>query len=350
MENFGKLTSATLVNNGEIVLDGLAAAVETSGVLTNAGTIRGTGRVGGPAVNAAAGSVLVAGGERLRFLGPTFQNLGHVSAIGTMVAPAELEFAGAATNAASTGLITGASAKIRFEGGATNEGSIALTGGDNYVYGAVANDGEVVVTGGATATFYGDVVNDGVIRVSAVGATNSVAVFLGAVTGNGGTEGGGDIFFEGDLQPGEAFAAATFDNDVYFGALSTIGVDLAGTAAGVTYDQINVLGSLTLGGTLAVSLENGFIPQYGNIFEIISAVGGLTGTFNALSLPRSPATSPGRSPTTPTRCRSWCAANTPPTSTSTATSTAPTSSNGSATSARPPPPASSPATPTSTAP
>ena len=61
-----------------------------------------------------------------------------------------------------------------------------VTGSDAYV---LPND--VVVTGGAHATFYDDVTQDALLRVSKVGSTTSVAVFLGAFSGTGGSTGGG---------------------------------------------------------------------------------------------------------------------------------------------------------------
>jgi hypothetical protein len=40
-------------------------------------------------------------------------------------------------------------------------------------------------------------------------------------------------------------------------------IELAGTALGIGYDQLDVIGQLSLGGRLAVSLLNGFTPAAG---------------------------------------------------------------------------------------
>lgn len=56
---------------------------------------------------------------------------------------------------------------------------------------------------------------------------------------------------------------------------------------GTQFDQIRVQGQLTLGGTLNVSLINGFVPATGNSFDILDW-GTLTGTFSSLQLPALP--------------------------------------------------------------
>ncbi len=49
------------------------------------------------------------------------------------------------------------------------------------------------------------------------------------------------------------------------------------------YDHISVTGQLSLGGTLDVSLINGFNPQPGNSFDILDFnPGSLSGTFSAI--------------------------------------------------------------------
>lgn len=56
-------------------------------------------------------------------------------------------------------------------------------------------------SGGAHATFFDDVTQNGVMQVSAVGNTSSTAVILGAFSGSGGFVGGGDVFALGDRRP-----------------------------------------------------------------------------------------------------------------------------------------------------
>ena len=69
---------------------------------------------------------------------------------------------------------------------------------------------------------------------------------------------------------------------------NTLIMELGGTTPGGSYDQIQASGTLSLGGTLAVSLINGFNPVAGNKFDILdwSSLGGTrSGTFSSLQLP-----------------------------------------------------------------
>jgi hypothetical protein len=154
------------------------------------------------------------------------------------------------------------------------------------VFGDISNaaTGKIVVSGGAGATFYDDIVQNGTFRVSKVGSTTSVAVVFGAFSGTGGSTGGGDIFFEGDLRPGNSPASVTFENNVSFGSAAGLKIELGGTTLGTQYDQVQVLGQLALDGTLDVLLINGFTPVAGSSFDILNW-GSLSGTFSSIVLP-----------------------------------------------------------------
>jgi MYXO-CTERM domain-containing protein len=273
---------AELYPNGELTLaDG---RIFSTGILFyNSGVIRGTGTVDANLVNYSGGEVRVAVGESLVVSGGGHTNNGKLEAIG-----GELEFIGAVTNSASTGLTTGRNATLRFQGGLTNDGSLSLTAGVNDVTGDIGNTatGTIVVSGGAAATFYDDVVQNGVLRVSKVGSTTSVAVFLGDFTGSGGSTGGGDIFFEGDLRPGNSPATVTFANNVALGAGADLQIELGGVMPSTQYDQVHVTGQLSLDGALTVSRANGFNPTLGQSFDILDFnVNTLSGTFSSITLP-----------------------------------------------------------------
>ena len=98
-----------------------------------------------------------------------------------------------------------------------------LSSGVNNVMGDIMNNagGKIFVAGGAAATFYDDVTQNGTLQVIKVGATNSTAVFAGTFTGSGGSSGGGDIFFLGDLRPGNSPATVNLANNIGFRATAT---------------------------------------------------------------------------------------------------------------------------------
>jgi hypothetical protein len=66
--------------------------------------------------------------------------------------------------------------------------------------------------------------------------------------------------------PGEV----TFGGDVTFGGGSTLDVEIGGTQPGTQYDVVHVTGTATLDGTLRVTLLDGFVPQPGDAFQVLT--------------------------------------------------------------------------------
>jgi fibronectin-binding autotransporter adhesin len=275
----GLITAGNINNSGELELVNNARLV---GPISNSGVLKGAGRITGALTNTSTGNVRLSVNDSIHFdTASASSNAGLIEVIG-----GEIEFDGTMTNAASTGMIAARNAGMRFNGGLTNAGSMALSFGTSDVFGDIANDSgaSIVVSGGANATFYDDITQNGTFRVSAVGSTTSVAVVLGAFSGSGGSTGGGDIFFEGDLRPGNSPASVTFDNNVGFGDGATTLIELGGTTLGSQYDHVNVTGDLVLDGDLNIALLGGFTPSIGDSFNILDW-GSLNGTFDAINLP-----------------------------------------------------------------
>src|SRR5208283_2450073 len=63
---------------------------------------------------------------------------------------------------------------------------------------------------------------------------------------------------------------------------SVLGIQIGGTAPGTQYDQIDVAGSVSLAGSLNVSLANGFTPSPTDVFTFIHNTSPVTGTFPGL--------------------------------------------------------------------
>jgi hypothetical protein len=268
------------VGTGRTLTSGAAVQIRNGGVLT------GDGLVDAQLVIEVGGEVRVTDDQSLRVIGrvvmPEHNNFGKIE-----VTDAEIEFGQVLVNRPSTGLIAGQDGTFRFNGGLGNSGSIALTSGANSLSGDINNmaGGKIIVAGGAHATFYDDVIQDGVLQVIKVGSTNSVAVFAGAFTGSGGSSGGGDIFFLGDLRPGNSPARVNFENSISFSATTSLEIELGGLTPGAQFDMLEISGAATLDGILDVSLINGFAPALGNSFEILRAEGGIFGAFSDVMLP-----------------------------------------------------------------
>ena len=92
-----------------------------------------------------------------------------------------------------------------------------------------------------------------------------------------------NVAFTGTYSPGLSPTIATVGN-ITLAPTSTLLMEIGGMTAGSSYDQIQATGGLSLGGTLAVSLINGFTPAAGNTFDILDW-GSLAGTFSVLQLP-----------------------------------------------------------------
>ena len=248
--------------------------------INSGGEIRGDGQIVGDVAITPLGELRASSNEQLRVTGDVL-NEGSIVASGLPGAPAEIEFDGATENFDS---IAARLAILRFNGGLYSENDITFVSGSIDVFGDVNNQGTTDISSSAVVTFHDDFHQDATLRVEKVGANSGEAVFLGAFTGFGGGTGGGDIIFKGDIRPGNSPATVEFENKVALGTGATLHIEVGGTLPGLQYDQVQVTGSLSLDGTLAVSLINGFSPALGNTFDILDWMS-RTGTFDTLQLP-----------------------------------------------------------------
>jgi T5SS/PEP-CTERM-associated repeat protein len=282
--NFSTLsaTTGTTNNGGTLVLNGPFANV--AGAMTNtAGYITGTGRFTGGLNNGATGIVRVESGDHLIVDQPAPSNAGAIE-----LADGAIEYSGALSNTA-TGFISGrgvfrGSSATPGGTGLNNVGTLAFSAGITDIFGDVSNTatGKIIAAGASVVTFYDDVVHNGVeIRTNA----GSRSVFFGSVTGAGPFTGTGDVEFNGDLRPGNSPANVVFGGSVTVGPTAGLNIELAGPTKGTGYDSLTIAGSVALGGALNVTLLGGFLPAVGQSFEILTAAGGINGTFDATNLP-----------------------------------------------------------------
>lgn len=93
-------------------------------------------------------------------------------------------------------------------------------------------------------------------------------------------------FTGGTLSPGLSPGTLNFVGNYTQGDLAKLLIELGGTTQGTDpgYDFLNITGTATLGGVLDVELYGGFIPQVGNVFDILQAQV-ISGTFGSYDLP-----------------------------------------------------------------
>jgi len=268
-------------NNGTVILEDQFATFGGNTSALNNGTIRGTGVVTGNLNNSVGGQLQLIEGDRM-YLPGFSDNFGLISVLG-----GELETEGIISNL-TDGLISARDAILRFNGGVSNEGGIAFANGTVDVYGDISNNNtaRITVSGGGIANFYDDVtISAGAadVQATAIGNTISKVVFFGAY--NGGVTGGGQAFIEGDHRPGNSPGMVQFGGDVAYGFFSTLEIEIGGLTPGAEHDIVEVAGQANLSGTLDVVLIDGFNPGLGDVFEILTAAGGLTGEFAPGAMP-----------------------------------------------------------------
>ncbi len=261
----------SLLNNGQMTMAGWSAQ-SSGGALINQGVLSGTGRLNHQVTN--QGLVQVDSAQHLKVvnLQQSFDNHGQIQ-----LASGRLEVAGSLVNL-DHGLITGhgvldTNSSGGFGTGLSNHGTVAVSGAGLDVYGDVRHVGGAkwVTSGLAKTTFWDDVEHNGFeIRT----AQGSSTVFYGSVSGAGPFTGTGDVYFEGDLKPGNSPANVWFEGNVTLGQTASVLFELDGYLAGSQYDQLTIDGLVALNGELTVDLADGFRPILGTDFLLINNRGG----------------------------------------------------------------------------
>jgi hypothetical protein len=95
---------------------------------------------------------------------------------------------------------------------------------------------------------------------------------------------GGTVTNRGTIAPGHSAGWLTINGNLTLESTSTLLLELGGATRGSGYDALTVTGALTAGGTLTVSLINGYSPTSGASFDLFD-FGSLSGTFGTVNLP-----------------------------------------------------------------
>ncbi|MEM1082898.1 MAG: hypothetical protein AAGI48_02160 [Verrucomicrobiota bacterium] len=131
------------------------------------------------------------------------------------------------------------------------------------------------------ATIDGDVRSPGGTTVNVAGTATFNGLFKGAA-GFSGTN--NEVIFNGGYEPGDSPAVVSFGGDLTLGASNVLTMELGGPEAGAGYDQLGVLGELTVAGTLEVVLLPPFLPTGGQRFSLFEFAS-TSGSFDSISLP-----------------------------------------------------------------
>ncbi len=142
----------------------------------------------------------------------------------------------------------------------------ALTGANTYT--------------GTTTVTSGTLLIDGTTEAASAFTVNG-----GTLGGNGRIDGTVQVNSGGTVSPGDTGPGALTTGSITFNPGSTYLAELGGTTGG-TFDQLAVTGNVQLGGTLDVTLVNGFTPVLGDSFPIVLFVSNSPPTnFAPINLP-----------------------------------------------------------------
>jgi hypothetical protein len=130
----------------------------------------------------------------------------------------------------------------------------------------VAGTGDLVVSNGGT------VVVDDLLSIGPHGTVEGNSHLVAEVR-NGGTVAPGvsTSFVQAD-----ALATLYVDGDFTQTPAGALQIQLAST---ISFDKLAIAGHAALGGALQASLVGGFSPAIGSAFQVLTATGGITGTF-----------------------------------------------------------------------
>jgi autotransporter-associated beta strand protein len=92
----------------------------------------------------------------------------------------------------------------------------------------------------------------------------------------------GNLAFGGEFAPGASPATITLGNTI-FEAGNTLEMEIGGLLEGSQFDHLDAT-AIHFGGTLAVTLINGFIPSAGDTFDLLDW-GAAAGEFHTITLP-----------------------------------------------------------------
>jgi hypothetical protein len=278
----GNLTvTQGLTNNGSIMVDGgggifgsgTAELTVTGGTLTNApgATISFPDAGGASLLNAALdnqGTVTV---SQATVLTGSVTNSGTIHVQPDFFGGGDLtvNLTDASMPVVNTGTITIDSMRaVIIEGGNfINAGTVAVGSfGTLFVSGGYTQTGGLTMLGGGVLT-----AGSGLVDLEG-GVLAGTGVINATVLNNAEVDVG---------QPGSP-GALTIVGDYTQTASAVLVVEIGGPGAGTGFDQLNITGQATLDGTLTVHLINGFQPESGASFQILTFGSG-SGTFATIN-------------------------------------------------------------------
>jgi len=266
----GNVNGTNFSSYGRIVADDVSLKRMD---VSNHGTIEGDGRLAASLIYNDGGHIRIAhAGDRLKLDAEVINYVGAIDVI-----RGEVEITGELKNESQVNLRDGILRTATFK----NFGRFEISSGASDVFGSVSNEdiGRIIVSGQGQVTFWHTVESYGELRVS----NGAVATFFGdfyARTNK--LTGTGSKYYEAGYFIGNSPGVASDEGNVAFGSEAFVEVEIGGLTAGNGdgfHDKLIVLGDLGLDGTLKLVSWKGFTGQAGESFDLFDW-GTLSGTFD----------------------------------------------------------------------
>ncbi len=312
----GTLTGGTYVaDTGALKLDsvgsqtitnlmGANVSLQGAGVITGSGSVNALGGLAtvtnsslfldsGSALNiTAAGGALSLTNSNVTARGSSLAITGNfsVNALSTLasLSGGSISINGAVFNDATSIIDVGNSTSLAASD-FVNDGSVTLNAASTATFkGTVSNTGVVIITAGAQldvikSPFLAFGTNiytqtNGNTKVLTGGVLNAATVDLdGGTMGGGGTIAANVIVNGGTLMPGDP-TTTHIAGDLTVDANGEIVLDIDGIVSSA-FDSLDIDGDLHLdGGTLDIVFEDGFLPQIGDTWNLLSFTGAEDGS------------------------------------------------------------------------
>jgi hypothetical protein len=242
----GNIANDTVNLNGALTLGNAGGNTGnlsvTAKVISVTGKLDVTGGTSGTMTLHSGTTIATSGGGLLKATTLALTAGGAIGSSGTPLAiDATTLTADTSSGNANQFLSDAATVKVTAANGLNaGNGTITLAGGTFLIDGSTASTSPVAVNSGAT-----------------LGGKGTVA---GPVTINSGAT----------LAPGDNGVGALATGALTINTGGTFAVEIGGKTAGTGYDQVNVSGAASLGGTIIVSIVNGFTPSAGDSYQVLT--------------------------------------------------------------------------------
>lgn len=156
----------------------------------------------------------------------------------------------------------------------TATGALQIKNGRNLtVPGAFVNNGQVRIGPGASTLSdtgnYQQSAGATTLEDGTLDPTDLAEFNGGELRGHGAIQ--GHVRNSGTIKPGLSAGLLTIDGDYQQFISGALEVELGGTAAGTSYDQLAITGNALLAGALRVLLINGFVPAVTDTFDVLTS-------------------------------------------------------------------------------